>query len=230
MSAWRRADAPAPGAPTPTMRVCSWRAVDMLDQVRVTARARRRHAPRRSTTALARRTWAARGTMPARPLAANVLRTHHLLEALRATRALPARWSCQVPQWSTRPSTDADRRGLALSRPPIRTASASSRRRCAARRAARHDDQAVLLPRAFNHAGPRQDRVVRGTELRAPDRRIEAGLAPPVMQVGQPRGAARHHRRARHGAGVSAHRRARTCRAASYNVCSGTARPVRDVA
>lgn len=162
----------------------------------------------------------------ARPLAANVLATHVLLDALRRTGA-PCRvlipGSATVYRPAERPlAEDA----------PLQPASPYALSKVAQERlgirALTEDGIAVVLTRSFNHTGPRQAASFAAPTMARQLALIEAGLMEPVIRVGNlearrditdVRDTVRAYRLLMDGG-----------RAGSpYNVCSGVAHSMREV-
>jgi GDP-4-dehydro-6-deoxy-D-mannose reductase len=159
-------------------------------------------------------------------LAANVLGTHHLLDGLRKA-GVHARVLVPGSSYVYRQSD------LALSEDdPIGPASPYALSKLAqemlGKRSIEEDRQEVFLTRSFNHIGPRQDPSFAASAFAKQIALIEKGRIPPVIEVGNldamrdltdVRDTARAYRdildRGRPGV--------------VYNVCSGTARKIRDV-
>jgi GDP-4-dehydro-6-deoxy-D-mannose reductase len=156
----------------------------------------------------------------------NVMGTHHLLDAVRRAdrpcRVLVVS-SALIYQGSEDPlHEDA----------PLRPASPYGLSKLAqdelARRAATDDELDIVVARPFNHIGPRQSTDYAVASFAWQIARIEAGLAPPVMQVGnlEPRrdvtdvrDVTRAYERLMED-GVSGR---------AYNVCSGRGWRIRDL-
>ena len=118
----------------------------------------RRRSPRPGRppciTAPAPRTSGAHGTRPTSTFATNVRGTHHLLRgAARAGSGARVLVPSSALVYAAADER-ADRTASARVR-PVRTASASSRRRCW--RCEAHGALGVTIARSFNHFGPRQD-------------------------------------------------------------------------
>ena len=209
VAAWAQSAAARSAAPRRS-DASRWTAVDLLDRDAVRARARGRCGPRSSITAPASRTSASRGPTRSRRCGSTSLGTHHLLDAVR-------RAGLDVPRARDRlgarlPAVDrADRRRRRRSARRVRTASASSRRRCSRRARPRVP---VFVARPFNHAGPRQSPAYVTSSFARQIAEIEAGLRDAGPARRQPRRAPRHHRRARHRARLPAAGRARPAGAA----------------
>lgn len=159
-------------------------------------------------------------------LAVNVLGTHHLLEALRAS-GLRARLlipgSSLVYRQSDRALTEDD---------PIGPASPYALSKLAqemlGRRGLDEDGQQVFLTRSFNHTGPRQDPSYAAPGFARQIAMIEAGRIRPTIDVGNLE-ASRDLTDVRDT--VRAYRdiveRGRP--GAVYNVCSGRAHSIREI-
>jgi GDP-4-dehydro-6-deoxy-D-mannose reductase len=116
---------------------------------------------------------------PVRPLQTNALGTHHLLEALRANDV-----SCPVLITGSatvyRPSTDPIAEGAELGPSSPYAFSKLAQEMVASRTTW----CPVFLARSFNHAGPRQSRAYVTSSFAEQIAEIEAGLAEPVLHVG----------------------------------------------
>ncbi|MFB3853356.1 MAG: GDP-mannose 4,6-dehydratase [Vicinamibacterales bacterium] len=221
--AWRRLEDPLP--PGRTGNELRWMQVDALDRQAVEdaiAEIRPDHVYHCAGAAHVGASWAC----TRETLEVNVLGTHYLLESLRRS-GLSARvllpGSAYVYRQSDHPITEDD---------PVLPASpyalSKLAQELAGQRAASDDGLEVLLPRAFNHFGPRQAPSFSTSSFAQQVAAIEAGLAEPVIKVGN----------------LSARRdmtdvrdtvRAYQCLMQTgrpgviYNVCSGKARRVGEV-
>ena len=115
-------------------------------------------------------------------LQTNVFGTHHLLEAIRRS-ARPCRVlvvsSSQVYQVSDDP---LDENAPLVPATPYGLSKLAQDR--LADRAWRDDDMDVVIARPFNHAGPRQTAAFVVASFARQIARIEQGLAPPELRVG----------------------------------------------
>jgi GDP-4-dehydro-6-deoxy-D-mannose reductase len=159
-------------------------------------------------------------------LAANVLTTHHLLNALRvagirARVLIPG--SAYVYRQSDRALKEED---------PVAPASPYGLSKLAqemlGRRGIDEDGQQVFLTRSFNHTGPRQEASFAAPGFARQIALIEAGRIPPTIEVGNldaarditdVRDTVRAYR------DIVEHGKPGTV----YNVCSGKARTIREV-
>jgi GDP-4-dehydro-6-deoxy-D-mannose reductase len=218
LAAWAR------HAPQPALaRLARWRAVDLLDRAQVEAAVRDLqpavvyHCAARPSAA---GSWRDSGAL----LATNVLGTHHLLEALRRLER-PCR--VLIPGSALVYAASADPIGedhaLAPQGPYAFSKLAQEQ---LGMRAASGDGLDVLLTRSFNHTGPRQSPAFVAPTLARQIARIEAGLQPPVLMVGN-LDAVRDLTDVRDV--VRAYRLLleRGLPGRPYNVASGTGRPIR---
>jgi GDP-4-dehydro-6-deoxy-D-mannose reductase len=220
--AWHRPGNPPSAAGTGADR---WRAVDMLD-ARAVSDAIAELGPAAvyhcAGAAHVGESWSrSRDTF-----ASNVLGTHHLLAALRRS-GLRARVLIPGSALVCRPA------GVALTEDsPLGPASPYALSKLAQEmlgiRAVEEDGQCVLLTRSFNHMGPRQAPSFAASSFARQIARIEAGLAEPVIAVGNldarrdltdVRDTVRAYRLILEGARAGA----------IYNVCSGRAHPIREI-
>ena len=159
-------------------------------------------------------------------LAANVLGTHHLLDALR-TAGVHARvlitGSSLVYRQSDRALKEEDPTG-----PATPYAVSKLAQEMLGQRGVREDGQHVLLARPFNHTGPRQEPTFAAPSFAQQIALIEKGRVQARNRRRQSRRLARSSRRARYGPRVHGHRRARRP-GRIYNVCAGQAFKIRDV-
>lgn len=116
---------------------------------------------------------------PVRPLQINALGTHHLLDALREnglSSPVLITGSATVYRPSNDPLTEDS---------PIGPGNPYAVSKLAQEMvAARADWCPVIVARSFNHAGPRQSRAYVTSSFAQQIAEIEAGLAEPVLQVG----------------------------------------------
>lgn len=221
--AWRR---PGEGLPAPpTGATCQWREVDVLDRASV-ERALREAQPAAvfhlAGAAHVGQSW----DRAAETLAVNVLGTHHLLSALAA--AAPA---CRVLISGSALVYKQQDRALAED-DPLGPASpyglSKLAQEMAGLRAFVESGQAVVVTRSFNHIGPRQDPSFSTPSFARQIARIEAGLAPPTMSVGNLD--ARRDLMDVRDTVAAYHALIRDGRpGAAYNVCTGRAFVVRDI-
>jgi GDP-4-dehydro-6-deoxy-D-mannose reductase len=158
-------------------------------------------------------------------LAINVLGTHHLIEGLRETGNVAARVlipsSAMVYAAADRPLTEDD---------PVRPASPYAVSKLAQELVGGGNDDGpiVLVARAFNHVGPRQDPDFAASAFARRIAEIEAGRAEPELAVGNLEARrdltdVRDTVRAYHAIVE------RGLPGRPYNVCSGRAVSMRDV-
>ena len=123
-----------------------------------------------------------RGAQRAEPLAANVLATHHLLDALRRAgercRVLVTGIGRRLCAVAARRSRD-DRRSR---RQPLRRSASSHRSSSPCARSRGRLD--VIVTRSFNHTGPRQTPPSSAPSVARQIALIERGALEPVIQVG----------------------------------------------
>ncbi len=130
--------------------------------------------------------------------AGNVLATEHLFEALRLSGLRPrvlVTGSATIYTPLERALTEQDR---VCPNSPYGTSKLAQE--MLSIRAWEDDGLPVLLARSFNHVGPRQGPSYVAPSIARQIAQIEAGLAPPVLTLGNLDARARHHGRARHGA------------------------------
>lgn len=161
-----------------------------------------------------------------RPLASNVLATHHLLDAVRRA-GLKCRvlipGSATVYRSSLSPLTEDD---------PVAPSSPYAVSKLAQEqlgvRACAEDGIDVLLTRSFNHTGPRQTPGFAAPAMARQLALIESGRVEPTIKVGnlEPQRDLTDVRDV-----VRAYRllMERGQPGTPYNICSGTAHPIRDV-
>jgi GDP-4-dehydro-6-deoxy-D-mannose reductase len=173
--AWHR-----PGAPPPaSIRGVRWQAVDMLDSRsvrRAVAESRPEHIYHCAGAAHVGRAW----DNTESTFVINVRGTHHLLEALTAARLgcrvlIPG--SALVYAATERPIAETDR---------LMPAGPYGVSKLAQEMFASHVNGAieVLVARAFNHIGPRQDSSFAASGFARQIAEIEAGRAAPAIDVG----------------------------------------------
>jgi GDP-4-dehydro-6-deoxy-D-mannose reductase len=159
-------------------------------------------------------------------LAANVLGTHHVLDALRAAGIIARvliTGSSLVYRQSNRPMNEDDPTG-----PATPYAVSKLAQEMLGRRAITEDRQHVLLTRPFNHTGPRQDATYAAPAFARQIALIEKGRMRPEIIVGN-LDASRdlHDVRDTVRAYLAIVERGEPGRV--YNVCSGHAFKIRDV-
>ena len=211
-----------PGDQTPGVR---WQAADLLDReaVRNAVRQLRPSAVYHCAGfAYAGGGWAD----STRPLAGNVLITHHLFDALRliggACRVvLPG--SSTVYAVSERAHTEDDR--LAPTNPYALSKLAQEQ---LGLRALAEDGLDVILTRSFNHTGPRQAPAFAAASMARQIALIERGELPPIVRVGNLE-ARRDLTDVRDVVAAYAALMQRGTPGTLYNVASGTARPIASV-
>lgn len=159
-------------------------------------------------------------------LEANVLGTHHLLEALRLER-VPARvlipGSAAVYRPADRSLTEEDPVG-----PTSPYAFSKLAQEALGLRAANDDGQAVVVTRSFNHVGPRQDSSFVTAALARQIALIEAGRQERVIKVGNI-DARRDLTDVRDTVRAYQALATRGRPGIVYNVCSGRAHAVREI-
>ena len=115
-------------------------------------------------------------------LAINVLATHHVLDAIRTTR-MAIRVVVPSSAYVYRPADHALREDDPLE-PANPYAVSKIATELAAQRAARYDGIHVVIARAFNHVGPRQEPSFFASAVARQVALIEAGRQEPVIRVG----------------------------------------------
>jgi len=115
-------------------------------------------------------------------LATNALGTHHVLRAVRRLRR-PCRVLIVTSAQIYQPGDDPISESAPLL-PPSPYGLSKLAQDQLALHAARDEGMDVVIARPFNHAGPRQDPVFAVPGFARQIARIEAGLAPPVIRVG----------------------------------------------
>ena len=159
-------------------------------------------------------------------LEANVLGTHHILDALRRARLtckilIPS--SSLVYRYSDAPLTEGD-----SLMPTSPYAVSKLAQELLGRRSTQEDGQLVFIARSFNHTGPRQHHSFAAPGFARQIALIEAGRMPPEISVGNLEASRDLH---------DVRDTVRAYRAIVeqgrpgevYNVCSGTAFKIRDV-
>jgi len=169
------------GRPPDPNRHIDWRPVDLLDPAQVT-RGLAEAAPTHIFHTAGAPQVAASWTSAVPHFRINVLGTHHLLNAVRKSgrdcRVLVVS-SAQVYQVSDDP---LDESAPLLPATPYGLSKLAQDR--LAERAWREDGMDVVIARPFNHAGPRQAADFVVSSFARQIARIEAGLAPPEIHVG----------------------------------------------
>ena len=227
--AWRRppgggaGDEAAPPRPRPAR--AAWRDVDLLDGPAV-RRAVAERPPTRvyhcAGIANVNGSWAERQAT----LRGNVTGTEHLLAALRG---LPAPPRVLIPGSALvyRPSTAALDENAPLG--PVSPYGASKlEQERVGLEAARENGLAVVLTRSFTHIGPGQAPAYAASSFAEQIARIEAGLAEPVLSVGNLE-ARRDLTDVRDTVRAYRALMARGTPGRPYNVCSGAAHRMADV-
>lgn len=162
----------------------------------------------------------------ARPLRANALATHYLLDAVRRAGA-PCRvlvtGSAAVYRASDEP---IDEEGPLAPSSPYAVSKLAQEQ--LALRAVAEDGVDVVVTRPFNHTGPRQPASFAAPTFARQLARIEAGLAEPVIRVGN-LDARRDITDVRDTVRAYELLMARGRVGVPYNVCSGVGRSIRQV-
>ena len=175
--AWHR---PAGQPPDPNRHI-DWRPVDLLDAATV-ASAVREAAPDHIFHIAGAPQVAASFHNSVQHLQTNALGTHHLLEAVRRA-GRPCRvlvvTSAQIYQPGDEP---IDENAPLVPATPYGFSKLAQDR--LALRASEDDGLDVVIARPFNHAGPRQSAAYAVSSFARQIARIEAGLAPPELFVG----------------------------------------------
>lgn len=157
-------------------------------------------------------------------LSINVLGTHHLLEGLRAA-GLRSRVVVPSSAYVYRPAERALREDDPVE-PASPYAVSKIATEMAAAKAAAHDGIPVVVARAFNHIGPRQDPSFFASGVARQIAQIEAGRLEPVIRVGNLE-TRRDFTDVRDTVRAYRALAERGLPGRLYNVCSGLARPVR---
>jgi GDP-4-dehydro-6-deoxy-D-mannose reductase len=165
-------------------------------------------------------------TSVADTLAANVLGTHHVLDALRRAGAdarVLITGSSLVYRQSDRPLNEDDPTG-----PATPYAVSKLAQEMLGQRGIREDGQHVLLTRPFNHTGPRQDPSYAAPSFAHQIAMIEKGRARPEIVVGN-LDASRDLHDVRDTVRAYAAIVERGHPGRIYNVCAGHAYKIRDI-
>jgi GDP-4-dehydro-6-deoxy-D-mannose reductase len=202
-----------------------WTRVDLLDRERVSAEIRSlrpRLVYHCAGAAHVAQSW----TNTTVPLAGNVLTTHHLLDAIRraglSCRVLVT-GSASVYATSHTPITED---GVIAPGSPYALSKLAQEQ--LALRAVAEDGIEIVVARAFNHTGARQNPAFAAAGMARQVARIERGLMPPVIRVGNLE-AQRDLTDVRDTVKAYALLMDRGASGAIYNVASGVARPIRAV-
>ena len=202
-----------------------WTRVDLLDRGRVNAEIRSLRPGlvyHCAGAAHVAQSWANTTV----PLAGNVLTTHHLLDAIRradlSCRVLIT-GSASVYATSNTPLTEDD--AIAPASPYALSKLAQEQ---LGLRAMSEDGIEVIVARAFNHTGPRQNPAFAAAGMARQIARIERELMPPVMRVGNLE-AQRDLTDVRDTVKAYALLMERGMPGAVYNVASGVGRPIRSI-
>lgn len=177
VQAWSNARGRAVDAELAADSRVTWRAVDLLN--RASVRTALLAAPPSVIYHCAgfaddHRSW----DDPVRALRGNVLATHHLVESAREL-GLDCRIVVPGSALIYRPSTDAITEDGAIG-----PTSPYGLSKLAQEMTADESPLPVLLARPFNHAGPRQGPSYVTSAFAKQIAEIEAGLAPPILRVG----------------------------------------------
>jgi len=169
------------GRPPDPNRHIDWRPVDLLDAAEV-ERAFQEAAPTQVFHVAGAPVVASSFDSVVPHLQTNVLGTHHLLESVRRSMR-PCRVlvvsSSQVYHDSDEP---LDEHAPLVPATPYGFSKLAEDR--LADRACRDDELEIVIARPFNHAGPRQSPAFVVSSFARQIARIEAGLAPPELRVG----------------------------------------------
>lgn len=219
--AWRHS---RPGSPTTDSRI-EWRSVDVLDRVAVqdaVAEAEPDVVYHLAGAAQVDTSW--QNVAP--HLATNALGTHHVLRAVRRV-GRPCRvlivTSAQIYQPGDDPISET-----APLLPPSPYGLSKLAQDQLALHAARDEGMDVVIARPFNHAGPRQEPAFAVPGFARQIARIETGLAPPVIRVGN-LDARRDLTDVRDVADAYIRAVEAAPRGRAYNVCSGRAWRIGDL-
>jgi len=169
------------GRPPAPVTAVDWQAVNMLDRGRVLAAVDEARATRIYHLAGAPHVGASWQTVVAH-LEINALGTHHLLEAVRVLDR-----PCRVLVVTSAQIYQAGDEPISENSPCVPNNPYGLSKLAAddlAVRAATEDGLDVAIARPFNHAGPRQSAEYVVSSFTRQIARIEAGLAPPAIQVG----------------------------------------------
>ncbi|NOT25866.1 MAG: NAD-dependent epimerase/dehydratase family protein [Acidobacteria bacterium] len=220
VTGWSRSEPPHAVA-----SLARWTRVDLLDRERVRAEIRRlrpRLVYHCAGAAHVAQSWANTTV----PLAGNVLTTQHLLDAIRR-----AGLSCKVlvtgsaSVYATSNTPIAEDGVIAPASPYALSKLAQEQ---LGLRAVTEDGIEVVVARAFNHTGARQNPAFAAAGMARQVARIERGLMPPVIRVGNLE-AQRDLTDVRDTVKAYALLMERGTPGAIYNVASGVARPIRAI-
>jgi GDP-4-dehydro-6-deoxy-D-mannose reductase len=220
VTGWHRSAPPRAVAP-----LARWTRVDLLDRERVNAEIRSLRPGivyHCAGAAHVLQSWA-NATVP---LAGNVLTTHHLLDAIRR-----ADLSCRVlvtgsaSVYATS-NTPLNEDGAIAPASPYALSKLAQEQ--LGLRALIEDGIDVIVARAFNHTGPRQNPAFAAAGMARQIARIERGLMPPLMRVGNLE-AQRDLTDVRDTVRAYALLMDRGTPGAIYNVASGVGRPIRSI-
>lgn len=168
------------------------------------------------------RSW----TSPSEPLAVNVLATHHLLDGLRRSgHACRVLVTCSAAVYA--PSvTPMDEAAPVAADSPYAVSKLAQEMLCA--RAVVEDGSDVIITRSFNHTGPGQAPAFLASSVARQIALIERGEQQPVIRVGNldPQ---RDITDVRDVVRAYVDLMERGTSGETYNVASGTSRPVRDI-
>ena len=218
--AWARGKPPAELAP-----LASWQQIDMLDRDRVRT-AVRELRPRTCYHCAGVSGVDTSAADPARALAANVLGTHLLLDALRRA-AIPCRVLVTGSAAVYAPSPDPLREDGRLA-PDTPYALSKFAQEGLSLRAAEEDGLEVVLARSFNHTGPRQTPYFVTASIARQIALAERGAIEPVLRVGN-LDPARDLSDIRDVVGAYVALAKAGVPGEVYNVASGTARTIRSI-
>jgi GDP-4-dehydro-6-deoxy-D-mannose reductase len=218
--AWRR---PSPTPPPSSPRGVRWMDVDLLERDRVhaaVAGVRPSQVYHCAGAAHVAQSWSNTHDT----YALNVLATHHLLGAIRAS-ALDARLLVTGSATVYRSSGEVLTEGSPIG-PASPYATSKLAQELVARHAAGYDGQAVLVSRSFNHIGPGQDPSYVAASIARQVALIEAGQHAPEIAVGNLE-ARRDLMDVRDTVHAYLAMMARARPGVPYNVCSGRAVSIR---
>jgi GDP-4-dehydro-6-deoxy-D-mannose reductase len=221
--AWKRPGEALPR--TPCAQQAAWVSLDLCDRETVAA-AVADAAPDLIYHLAGAAHVGAAWTSTAETLAVNVLGTHHLVLGARRARLAP-RLFIPSSAYVYRPSATAIDESAPV-HPDTPYGLSKLAQELVGLRACEEDGLPVVVARAFNHIGPRQDPSFSTSSFARQIALIEAGQAEPVLHVGN-LAARRDLTDVRDT--VRAYRMIveRGTPGRIYNVCSGTAHPVGDV-
>ncbi len=220
VTGWARSDPPRAVA-----SLARWTRIDLLDRERVhgeMGKLRPRFVYHCAGAAHVAQSWANTTV----PLAANVLTTHHVLEAIRraglSCRVLIT-GSASVYGTSNTPLTEDS-----VIAPASPYAFSKLAQEQLGLRAAVEDGIEIVAARAFNHTGPRQSPAFAAAGMARQIAMIERAQMPPVIRVGN-LDAQRDLTDVRDTVRAYALLMERGTPGLIYNVASGTGRPIRAV-